>query len=133
MSILGLGIDIVELDRIGALLHRHEKRFLGRICREGEWQRRQEEGFVQHVGGLFASKEAVLKALGTGWAQGLAPRQVEVVRSHHGVPSARLHGAAAERAERLGVVSVHLSITHERQVAAAVAILEGTRYDDDRL
>ncbi len=127
MTILGLGIDIVELVRIEGLLARHEKRFLERLCRDGEWQRRDAEAFVQHIGGLFASKEAVLKALGTGWSAGLAPRQVEVLRADNGAPSVRLHDVAARRAQELGVGEVHLSVTHERSYAAAVAILEGPR------
>jgi holo-[acyl-carrier protein] synthase len=129
MTILGLGIDIVELVRIERLLARHEKRFLERICRSGEWQRRDAEAFVQHVGGLFAAKEAVLKALGTGWAQGLAPRQVEILRAENGAPSVRLHDGATVRASELGVREVHLSVTHERSYAAAVAILECPGYD----
>lgn len=129
MTILGLGIDIVELVRIEGLLDRHEKRFLERLFREGEWQRRHAEAFVQHIGGLFAAKEAVLKALGTGWSEGLAPRQVEVVRAENGAPSVCLHDGAALRAQELGVSEVHLSVTHERSYAAAVAILEGPRYD----
>ena len=132
MTILGLGIDIVELVRIEGLLARHEKRFLERLCRDGEWQRRHAEAFVQHIGGLFASKEAVLKALGTGWSEGLAPRQVEVLRGENGAPSVRLHDVAALRAQKLGVSEVHLSVTHERSYAAAVAILEGPRYDSEQ-
>ena len=124
MSILGVGLDIVELVRIGRLLERHEERFLGRICRDGEWERREPAAFVQHVGGLFSAKEAVLKALGTGWAHGLAPRQVEIQHQATGAPSVQLHGAAARRATELGVGAIHLSISHEREYAAAVAILE---------
>ena len=80
---------------------------------------------IEHLGGLWAAKEAVLKALGTGWAQGLTLRQVEVVRGPSGAPSVRLHDAAADRLEALGGATVHLTITHERGHAAAVAIVEG--------
>ena len=122
--VLGLGIDLVEVSRIGGLLERHADRFLDRICRPGEVDR--ERGALdQHVAGLFAAKEAVLKALGTGWAEGIGFRDVEVVRGAGGAPGIRLHGAAAVRAEQLGGARVHLSITHERSHAAAVAVLEG--------
>lgn len=126
MAILGIGIDIVELQRIERIHARHGEAFILRFCRPGEWQPRRGSALIEHLGGLFAAKEATLKALGTGWAQGLSFRHVEVVRREGGAPSVRLHGAAAERSERLGTRRVHLSITHERRHAAAVAILEGS-------
>jgi holo-[acyl-carrier protein] synthase len=106
--------------------HRHGEVFILRFCRPGEWQTRQGNALIEHLGGLFAAKEAVLKALGTGWAEGLAFRQVEVRRAASGAPSIQLHGRAKERSDNLGVSSIHLSITHERSYAAAMAILEGT-------
>ncbi len=125
MTILGIGLDVVDLERIGRIHQRHGEAFIRRFCRPGEWQPRQGAALIEHLGGLFAAKEALLKALGTGWAQGLAFRQVEVVRLPSGAPTVKLHAAAAEQARRLGVASTHLSITHERRYAAAVAILEG--------
>jgi holo-[acyl-carrier protein] synthase len=125
--ILGVGLDLVELERLAAVLSRHRDRFLERVCRPGEvGARGGEEAMVQHVGGLFAAKEAVLKALGTGWAQGTAFRQVEVVRAAGGAPGVRLHDVAEARAAAMGVGRIHLSITHERAYAAAVAVLEGS-------
>lgn len=131
MMILGTGIDIVELPRIERLYERHGDGFLKRICRPGEVQSRQGEALIQHLGGLFAAKEAVLKALGTGWAQGLGLRQVEVVRSDAGAPGICLHELAAERAAAMGVVRTHLSISHERSYAVAMAILEGDTAQSD--
>jgi holo-[acyl-carrier protein] synthase len=125
MAILGIGLDIVELERIGRLYERHGARFVARFCASGEAQPRHGTALIEHLGGLFAAKEAVLKALGTGWAQGLGFRQVEVVRNSSGAPAIRLHGAASQRAERLGVLHSHLTITHERAYAAAFAVLEG--------
>lgn len=125
MAILGLGVDIVELERIERLHERHGEAFIRRFCRPGEWQPRRGAALIQHLGGLFAAKEATLKALGTGWAQGLGLRQIEVVRGPGGAPGVRLHEAAADRSARLGAASVHLSITHERSHAVAVAVLEG--------
>jgi holo-[acyl-carrier protein] synthase len=124
VSVLGVGIDLAEVARIGRLLERHGERFLERLCRDGECDRRRAH-LDQHVAGLFAAKEAVLKALGTGWAQGLGFRQVEVVRGDGGAPRVRLHDEAAARAAALGVARIHLSITHERGFAAAVAVLDG--------
>jgi holo-[acyl-carrier protein] synthase len=66
----------------------------------------------------------VLKALGTGWGMGAGFRDVEIVREPGQAPSVRLHDGALRRAAALGVVRVHLSITHERGHAAAMAVLE---------
>jgi holo-[acyl-carrier protein] synthase len=124
-GIVGVGIDVVEVSRIAAMIARHGDRVLDRICRPGEINRARAV-LDQHVAGLFAAKEAVLKALGTGWAAGLTFRQVEVVRDASGAPGVQLHGEAAERARLLGVATIHLSITHERAYAAAVAVAERT-------
>ena len=129
MSVVGIGIDLVEVARIARLLERHGERALHRICNEGEADLRRAV-LDQHVAGLFAAKEAVLKALGTGWAQGTAFRQVEVVRAEGGAPGVRLHDVAAARASALGVRRIHLSITHERGFAAAGAVLEGGGVDE---
>lgn len=123
--ILGLGLDVVDLGRIRSLYERHGERFTARICRPGEIQPRQGNALIEHLGGLFAAKEAVLKALGTGWAQGLSLRMVEVCREAGGAPAIRLHDAAERRARELGVTRTLLSISHERTFAAAVAVLEG--------
>lgn len=125
MAILGIGLDVVGLERIGRIHARHGAAFVRRICRPGEVKPYQGQALIEHLGGLFAAKEAMFKALGTGWGQGVGFRQVEIVRSPGGAPGYRLHGAAAERAAALGAAGAHLSITHERAFAAAVAILEG--------
>ena len=125
MPVLGLGIDVVDLRRMERLHGRYGEAFIRRFCREGEWQERQGGALIEHIGGLFAAKEAVMKALGTGWAEGLAFRQIEVVRLPSGAPTIRLHQDAEQRARDMGAESIHISITHERTYAAAVAILEG--------
>ncbi len=125
MTILGIGLDVVDLRRIERLHRRHGESFIQRFCRPGEWQLRQGGALIEHLGGLFAAKEAVMKALGTGWAEGLGFRQIEVVRLASGAPTVRLHQNAADRFCALAGEKIHLSITHERSYAAAVAILEG--------
>ena len=125
-SIRGLGVDVVEVSRVDQILERHPERFVDRLCRRGEARRRgSRAAWAQHVGGLFAAKEAVLKALGTGWARGLSLRQVEIRHTDEGQPLVRLHGEAARRAGDMGVTRIHLTISHERTVAVAVAVLEG--------
>ncbi len=125
MAILGIGLDVINLERIGHIHRRHGAAFARRICRPGEVKPYQGQALIEHLGGLFAAKEAMFKALGTGWGQGIGFRQVEIAHHESGAPRYRLHGAAAERGLALGVASMHLSITHERAFAAAVAILEG--------
>lgn len=124
MAIVGIGIDIVELARIERIHARHGESFVRRFCRTGEAQERQGAARIEHLGGLFAAKEAALKALGTGWAQGLAFRQVEVARRDGGAPFLRLHGAARQRATDLGVDTIHLTISHERKYAVAFVVME---------
>jgi holo-[acyl-carrier protein] synthase len=124
--ILGIGLDLVDVARIERLLDRHGEAAVRRICRDGE--PRVPAGATAratHVAGLFAAKEAAMKALGTGWAAGVGFRQIEVVRRPGGAPALELHGAARERAAALGVETLHLSITHDARTAAAVVVLEG--------
>ena len=120
----GIGIDLVDLARIGRLHRTYGEAFARRYCLPGERLERSGEALIQHLGGLFAAKEAVLKALGTGWAQGVGLRDVEIARSPGGAPRVLLHGAAIARAEALGITCIHLSITHDRGYAAAFAVLE---------
>jgi holo-[acyl-carrier protein] synthase len=123
--IVGLGIDLVEVARLAEALGRHGDRFVDRVFTGAE--RAACEARADRVLALaarFAAKEACLKALGTGWAEGLGFRDVEVVRDGDGPPRLVLHGAAARRAEALGVVRSHVSLTHQPGIAAAVVVLE---------
>ena len=123
---LGVGFDLVEVERIAKALDRTGERFERRVFTEDERSDCASRiDRVQALAARFAAKEACLKALGTGWAEGLALRQVEVVRAANGRPSIRLHGAARERAERIGVRTIHVSLTHQPGVAGAVVLLEG--------
>ncbi len=123
--ILGLGLDIVDLERMARLLERHGEAAVRRICRPRELRIESGPGRVAHLAGLFAAKEATMKALGTGWAAGVGFHQIEVVRRAGGAPSLELHDAAQRRALELGADAFHLSITHDARTAAAVVVLEG--------
>jgi len=129
-GIFGIGLDMVEIDRMERIYALHGERFIRRICLPGEVEARQDGALVQHLAGLFAAKEAVLKALGTGWAAGLGFSQVEVIKLEHGAPAVRLHGRAANLAAEHGIARVHLSITHDGAYASAVAIAEKKTTDD---
>jgi holo-[acyl-carrier protein] synthase len=123
--IAGLGIDIVEVARFAAALGRHGDRFIERVFTEAERAACDSRGDrVLALAARFAAKEACLKALGTGWAEGLGFRDVEIVREGNQPPRLLLHGKAARRAEALGVVRSHVSLTHQPGTAAAVVILE---------
>jgi holo-[acyl-carrier protein] synthase len=123
--IKGLGVDIVEIDRMRRALERHP-RMKERIfsAEERAYCDKRNKPEV-HYALRFAAKEAVLKALGTGFA-GMSFQDVEVVRDTGGRPSPRLHGRAAQAADEIGVVEMHLSLsyTHTTAVASAVAITE---------
>ncbi|MDX2132557.1 MAG: holo-ACP synthase [Planctomycetota bacterium] len=126
MRIIGHGVDLVEIARIGAMLERHPDRFPERVFTAQERcdampQRRR----VEHLAGRFAAKEGVLKALGTGLTQGIAWTDVEVVRDGAGKPLVRLHGAAAAQAALQGVREILLSISHTKTHAIASAIAVG--------
>jgi len=123
--IVGIGLDVVDLRRFARLLERHGPAALRRICRDGEVRIAEGPGRIAHVAGLFAAKEATMKALGTGWTAGVGFHQIEVARRAGGAPELVLHGAALERCHALGADRCHLSITHDTSTAAAVVVLEG--------
>jgi holo-[acyl-carrier protein] synthase len=119
--IVGLGLDVVAVERVRALHARHRDRLLARCFAPGEAARPDD---AQHLAGLLAAKEAAFKALGTGWSEGVGWRDARVARGRAGEPSLELAGRAAERANSLGVERCHLSITHAGGVAVAVVVLE---------
>lgn len=123
--VVGIGLDLCEIERIEQAIGRHGARFLERVCVPGEVRRPfGSRRLGEHVAGLFAAKEAAMKALGTGM-QGVAFREVAVAREPGGPPRLVLTGRARERADALGVVAAHVTITHGRRDAAAVVILVG--------
>jgi len=123
--IVGLGIDVVEVARLADALHRHGDHFTERVFTDAERAACDPRADrVLALAARFAAKEACLKALGTGWAEGLGFRDVEIVREGSRPPRLVLHGEAARRAEVLGVVRSHVSLTHQPGTAAAVVILE---------
>jgi holo-[acyl-carrier protein] synthase len=123
--IVGVGIDLVEPERIGAALARHPGRAHARFFTEAE--RRYCDGCANpsvHYAARFAAKEAFSKALRQGIRTGLRWIDIEVVRNPDGAPALRLHGQAADILRLAGAARVHLSLSHTAQHATAVVILE---------
>jgi holo-[acyl-carrier protein] synthase len=126
--ITGLGVDIVEIARMREALARRP-RIKERLFSEEERAYCEKRNHPEvHYALRFAAKEAVLKALGTGFS-GMRFTDVEVLRESSGRPVPRLRGRAAQHAEELGVVEMHLSLsfTHTTAVASAVAITQEAR------
>ena len=123
--IVGLGVDIAEVDRVKGAIERHGEVFLRRVYtpREREYCERFKNKFERYAG-RFAAKEAAMKALGTGWGRGVRWVDVEVVREKGGRPTIALAGEAKNVAERLGVKHIALSITHTESQAFAEVIFE---------
>jgi holo-[acyl-carrier protein] synthase len=124
-TIIGLGLDATEIDRIAATIERYGDRFLRRIFTDGEiayCARRRVPAI--HFAGRFAAKEAGMKALGTGHSQNVLWRDVEVIR-HGGPPQLQFHGGAARRFAAMDARTSLLSITHTDALAFAQVLLIG--------
>src|SRR5215216_1599442 len=118
--IVAIGIDIVEIARLEEVFQRRGERFRKRVSTETEieyCERRASK--VASYAARFAAKEAVMKALKTGWAEGVGWRDIEVVRAESGAPVIHLRGRALERMRELGAARAHLSLTHSRDLAMA--------------
>jgi holo-[acyl-carrier protein] synthase len=126
--IVGLGIDLVEVERMRRLLDRKGERALARLFTDGE--RRYAAAHrepARQLAARAAAKEAAFKALsGNDLARGIGWRELEVVSSAARAPVLLLHGRALARAAELGVVKVHLSMTHSELAACAVVIAEAS-------
>ena len=123
--IVGSGIDLAEVVRIQRSIERFGERFLARVytLAERAYVDRKKNRFERYAA-RFAAKEAAMKAIGTGWKQGVTWRDIEVTNLPSGKPTLRFSGKAAEFAERLGVRSVALSLSHTEELAIAEVILE---------
>lgn len=123
--VLAIGIDVVEIDRIERAVERLGDRFLDRIFTPAEraYCDARAARFV-HYAGRFAAKEAAMKALGTGWAEGVAWREVEILPSGVGAPQLTLTGEARARFDAMGATRALVSISHTHTVAVAQVVYE---------
>ena len=118
---LTTGVDIIEIPRIQQVLDRYGQRFLDRVFTLGEIAYCR--GRAPNLAGRFAAKEATMKALGTG-VRGVGWKDIEVIRAESGAPSVKLHGRAKQRAERLRVGEISLSMSHSREYAVAFVVAQ---------
>ena len=123
--IIAIGIDLVEVSRLEEVFARRGDRFRARVFTEGEI------GYCEALGSKFASyaarfaaKEAVMKALGTGWSEGVGWKDIEVVSQPGIAPAITLHKRALDRMREIGATRVHVSLTHSGNLAVAQVVLE---------
>jgi len=124
--IIAIGVDLVEISRIEEVFTRRGDRFRKRVFTEGEisyCERRASK--LASYAARFAAKEAVMKALGTGWSEGVGWKDIEVVSSQTGAPTIQLHRNALERMREIGATRVLVSLTHSGELAIAQIVLEG--------
>ena len=124
--IQGTGIDIIEVGRIREALERHGAHFLDHVFTAEEQARAPGgEGRFAYYAGRWAAKEAVAKALGTGIGGECGWRDIVILADQAGKPRVTLVGAADETREKHAIRRIHVSISHERTHACALAVAEG--------
>jgi holo-[acyl-carrier protein] synthase len=124
--IIGIGTDIIECLRIAQMIERHGELFINRVYTQHEIQYCQSRKLAtQHYAGRWAAKEAILKALGTGWRRGISWRDIEVRNEPGGRPTVAMRGGARDVVERLGITEMLISISHCRSHATAYALAQG--------
>lgn len=123
--IIATGIDLVEISRIEEKLSRHNHRFRDRVFTPAEiaYCESRASRFASYAA-RFAAKEAVMKALGTGWAEGVAWQEIEIFNNPAGAPTIHLAGRALERFNELGAQRAHVSLSHSRDTAIAQVIFD---------
>ena len=124
-----VGVDIIEIERVRATLARFGERFLTRVYSDVEAAFCR--GRVSELAARFAAKEAVMKALGTG-ARGVTWREIEVLPNRRGKPLVYLYGRARERAERIGLSGIDVSMSHSREYAVAFVVGHAGEPERDR-
>jgi len=126
--VVGLGVDIVEIERMRKAIERRPRMKQRLFSEEEQWYCEHKAKPEIHYALRFAAKEAVLKALGTGFS-GMNFLDVEVARDERGRPYPKLYGAAKEYADQLGIMEMHLSLSYTKTtaVASAVALTQDAR------
>lgn len=122
--IKGIGTDIVNLSRIEKSIEKFGENFAKRILHEEEFNIFQSHSQpVAYLAKRFAAKEALVKALATGFRQGIILPDIQVVNDGQGKPDIKLHGKAREFAEKNNITAIHLSLSDEKDVALAFVVV----------
>lgn len=126
MEILGIGTDIIECPRIGKMIEQHGELFLRRVYTDREIRYCQSRKHaIEHFAGRWAAKEAILKAMGSGWSKRISWTDLEVRNSADGEPKVLVCGGAKDVAVRRGIGNILISISHCRTYATAYALALG--------
>ncbi|MFC1765772.1 holo-ACP synthase [Planctomycetota bacterium] len=122
-TIIAHGIDLVDCHRIELLLERHGEHFTKRVYTEAELaQAPQGKRRSERLSGRFAAKEAIMKLIGTGWRDGVAWTDMEVVNDTQGCPQVNLYGKVKEIVIAQGIGQLSISITHTANLAIASVV-----------
>ena len=123
--IFGTGTDIIEIRRIENSIARSEA-FVNKIFTEAEqaYCKAQKAGIFQSYAARYAAKEAVFKALGTGYRYGMAFREIEVKNDKLGKPEVMVHGKVKAFVNDQEITCIHLSLSHVKEMALAFVVLE---------
>ena len=125
MAVRGIGIDVVQVERIRGSLERFGARFEARVFTPSELEYcRRHKDPLPHLAARFAAKEAVFKAIGTGLSNGVGWKDAEVLQPGGQQPQLRLDGKAAEVFRALGAHRSHLTLAHDAGVAVACVVIE---------
>lgn len=131
--IFGIGTDIADCNRVGSIYAKHGHHFVKNILTPAELERMaQLKDPKEFIAGRWAAKEAFSKALGTGMCAECAFVEIEVLSDERGKPFVNLYAATAETAKRLGITRIHVSISHERELATAFVVLEASEGSEVR-
>jgi holo-[acyl-carrier protein] synthase len=126
--ILGIGTDMVEIERLAQSHARHGERLVYRILGEAERAAAPASDsprFSAWLAKRFSAKEAAVKALGTGFSGGISLHDIQTIHDERGAPKLIFSGLAQQRLDEMGAVRVHLSISDERSHALAFVVIEG--------
>jgi holo-[acyl-carrier protein] synthase len=122
--IYGIGVDLIEIDRIKQAIERNGQRFVDRVYTKAEQEYCAQRPSFACYAARFTAKEAFLKALGTGLRKGMRWQDIEIYTDELGKPHVQLHGYLEERAKREKFERVHLSLSHSSAYAIAQVVIE---------
>jgi holo-[acyl-carrier protein] synthase len=123
--IYGIGTDLVEINRIANIIKRWGERFTGKVFSQNEINYCQNKAYPAiHYAARFAAKESFLKSLGIGLGMGVSLKDIEVINNPQGSPQLHMNEKIQGVLDERGITAIHISMTHTREHAQAVVVLE---------